>query len=192
MKTILLLLSSLFAVSAAGQAPPEKIVGGPFVVNVTGRNATIVWLVQSGEASVQPAPGGAAKVSPSVRVEKTTLTGLTPNTRYDYNVAAGDQAGKGADQHHQGGQSRSAPAGGEGAEQSIDQAAQRRGEKTTGGATSIHVAPPPPHAACASPSCQGDKRKRRMEHAMRTKKSSLSLRAYQKQKNVVRERLALC
>ncbi len=96
MKTILLLLSSLFAVSAAGQAPPEKIVGGPFVVNVTGRNATIVWLVQSGEASVQPASGGAARVSPSVRVEKTTLTGLTPNTRYDYNVAAGDQAGKGS------------------------------------------------------------------------------------------------
>jgi 3',5'-cyclic AMP phosphodiesterase CpdA len=53
-----------------------------------------VWLVQSDEATLQ-APGVAARTSPSLRVEKTTLTGLQPNTRYEYDVS-GQDAGKGS------------------------------------------------------------------------------------------------
>ena len=45
-----------------------------------------MWVVQSGQAMVQPV-GGAAKTSPSFQIEKTTLVNLTPNTRYDYEVA---------------------------------------------------------------------------------------------------------
>src|SRR5262249_38172623 len=41
------------------------------------------------------APGGHARNSPSLRVEKTTMTGLQPKTRYDYGVT-GKGAGKGS------------------------------------------------------------------------------------------------
>ena len=70
MKIILLLIASLATLAAA-----QKIAGGPFVVGVTARTATVVWLVQSDEATLR-APGVAPRTSPSLRVEKTTLTGL--------------------------------------------------------------------------------------------------------------------
>lgn len=72
-----------------------RIVGGPFVVGVTSRSATIAWLVQSDEVSVQP-EDGPALLSPSYRVEKTNLTGLKPNTRYEYDIASGGPDGKGS------------------------------------------------------------------------------------------------
>jgi hypothetical protein len=61
----------------------QKVVGGPVAVNVTPRTATIVWVVQTDELTLHP-PTGAAKKSPSLHVERTTLTGLQPNTRYEY------------------------------------------------------------------------------------------------------------
>jgi hypothetical protein len=64
----------------------DKVVGGPLAVNVTSRTATVVWIVESDELSLRAA-GGAAKKSPALRAEKTELTGLQPNTRYDYEVA---------------------------------------------------------------------------------------------------------
>jgi len=75
-------------------AAADKIVGGPMVVNATARYATVVWIVQSDELTLQ-APGGPARKSPSFRVEQTTLTGLQPNTKYEYN-ASGQDAGKGS------------------------------------------------------------------------------------------------
>jgi hypothetical protein len=87
-KKFLLVATCCLAALAADSSPSGKVVGGPYVVNVTARTATIMWLVQSGQATVQPA-GGAAKISPSFQVEKTTLVNLTPNTRYDYEVPAG-------------------------------------------------------------------------------------------------------
>ena len=88
MKLILLLIASLATLAAA-----QKIAGGPFVVGVTPRTATVVWLVESDQATLR-APGVAPRTSPSLRVEKTTLTGLQPNTRYEYDVAGA--AGKGS------------------------------------------------------------------------------------------------
>ena len=75
----------LFALIFAGALTliaADKVVGGPMVVNATPRSATVVWIVQSGELTLQP-PAGQARKSPSLRVERTTLTGLQPNTRYD-------------------------------------------------------------------------------------------------------------
>src|ERR1043165_7575851 len=88
MKRVMPVLLAVAAI-AAGQ----KIAGGPFVVRVTPKTATVVWIVESDQALLQ-APGGAAKSWPSLRVEKTTMTGLEPNTRYDYGVT-GKGAGKG-------------------------------------------------------------------------------------------------
>src|SRR5437870_3967997 len=88
MKKLILILLGTAALAVA-----QKIVGGPFVVNVTTKTATVVWIVESDRAILQiPGP---VKSSPSLRVEKTTLTGLQPNTRHDYRVA-GQDAGKGS------------------------------------------------------------------------------------------------
>jgi hypothetical protein len=72
------------AACLASAAP--KVVGGPFVVNVTGRGATVVWIVETEQIGFHPV-GEAAKLSPSLHAEKTELTGLRPNTRYEYEVA---------------------------------------------------------------------------------------------------------
>src|SRR5215471_16334568 len=61
----------------------QKIIGGPAAVNVGPRTATIVWVVQTDELTLHP-PTGPVKHSPSFHVEHTTLTGLQPNTRYEY------------------------------------------------------------------------------------------------------------
>lgn len=84
-----LALAGAFLASAA-----EKIVGGPVAVSVGPRSATIVWVVQTDSLTLS-LPDGKKKESPSLHVEKTTLTGLQPNTRYDY-AAAGIDAGKGS------------------------------------------------------------------------------------------------
>lgn len=71
-----------FVCTATGE---DKIVGGPYTVQASARGATVVWVVEAAQVTVQAA-GQAAKTSPAFRVEKTTLTGLTPNTRYEYEV----------------------------------------------------------------------------------------------------------
>jgi hypothetical protein len=89
-RLLLMVLAGIVSLSGA-----QKIAGGPFVVHVGPRTATVVWIVES-DAATLLAPGGAApKLSPSLRVEKTTFTGLQPNTRYEYDVA-GHDAGKGS------------------------------------------------------------------------------------------------
>ena len=86
MRRLLLLIIAGAATLAAGQ----KIVGGPAVVNVTASTATVVWVVESDQATLRAPGGAAARVSPSLRVEKTTLAGLQPNTRYEYGVGGAD------------------------------------------------------------------------------------------------------
>ncbi|HEY2012730.1 MAG TPA: hypothetical protein VGH38_04475, partial [Bryobacteraceae bacterium] len=85
----------VFLLTLSSIAFAQKIVGGPFVVNATSKTATVVWIVQTDEAAIHPAAGGPSKTSPSLRVEKTTFTGLQPGTRYDYNISSSD-AGKGS------------------------------------------------------------------------------------------------
>ena len=82
----LLLLSLVFA-ATLGSA--QKIVGGPFVTMQVPRTATIVWIVQDQQVTVTPAAGFGATNYPALHAEKTTLTGLQPNTKYDYTVAGG-------------------------------------------------------------------------------------------------------
>ena len=85
MKQLLLFLAGAAALSAA-----PALLGGPFVVNVTRNNATVVWIVKSDELTLHPPAGAAARPYPSFRVEKTTMTGLQPNTRYDYDIPGQD------------------------------------------------------------------------------------------------------
>ena len=88
MKLLLLLIAT------ATLAVAQKIAGGPLVINATPRAATVVWLVEGNQVTLRT-PGGSTRTSPSLRAERTMLTGLQPNTRYEYDVA-GQDAGKGS------------------------------------------------------------------------------------------------
>jgi hypothetical protein len=85
MRRLFLLVLAGAATLVAGQ----KIVGGPVAVNVTSNSATVVWVVESDQTTLRPA-GAEARTAPSLHVEKTTLTGLQPNTKYEYDVGGQD------------------------------------------------------------------------------------------------------
>lgn len=82
----LIRVTCLMAAAACAASAAPKVVGGPFVVNVTGRGATVVWIVETEQIAFHPV-GEAAKLSPLLHAEKTELSGLQPNTRYEYEVA---------------------------------------------------------------------------------------------------------
>src|SRR5262245_18766278 len=94
---ILIALITLAGFSEARvQSVSTTLAGGPFVVDVTSQSATIAWLVQSDGVTILPPDGGPVIHSPVFHVEKTSLTGLKPNTHYDYNLASLGEHGKGS------------------------------------------------------------------------------------------------
>src|SRR5260370_27199045 len=97
MRRLFFTIIAIATLAATAQliAGSEKIVGGPFVVEVTGKTARVAWLVQGDEVGLQPAIGAAVS-SLSFRVETTSLTSLQPNTLYQYNIASLGEAGKGS------------------------------------------------------------------------------------------------
>jgi predicted phosphodiesterase len=60
----------------------EKIVGGPFAVNVTGRSATIGWVVQTGEVKI----AGIERGAPILRGDNVSFTSLKPGVTLEYEV----------------------------------------------------------------------------------------------------------
>src|SRR5438309_8697760 len=88
MKPNFLTLILLVALTSAGAA--DRIVGGPIAVNVTARSATIVWVVQSGEANLT-AGGGELHTTPVLRGESATFGGLKAGTSYEYTVPGHDE-----------------------------------------------------------------------------------------------------
>ncbi|MGD0498244.1 MAG: metallophosphoesterase [Bryobacteraceae bacterium] len=74
-------------------APPtlvhERVVGGPYAVNVGPRTATVMWVVESGEASLGSAPGKKDKTEPILHAEKATFAGLEAGRKYYYQSFAG-------------------------------------------------------------------------------------------------------
>jgi len=86
----------LFALCLAFHAGAEdKLVGGPYAVNVGPRSATVVWIVETGQASLGTVPGKPDKTSPVLRAEKVSFTGLQPGTTYYYGIPGRDD-GKGS------------------------------------------------------------------------------------------------
>ena len=65
MKTLLIALMCIAALAA-----DPKIAGGPYVVNVTSKTATIAWLVSDNDVTVQSPAGAASIQSPAFHVEK--------------------------------------------------------------------------------------------------------------------------
>ncbi|HUI80768.1 MAG TPA: metallophosphoesterase [Bryobacteraceae bacterium] len=91
----LLLWGAQLRPAAAQSAAGETVVGGPYAVNVGPRSATVMWVVQTGVASLGTEPGKTDKTAPVLRAERTTFTGLKRGTTYYYQVFAGD-AGRGS------------------------------------------------------------------------------------------------
>ena len=64
----------------------DEVVGGPIAVNVGARTATIVWLVNEAQSTMGESPADQKLTSQSLRVRKTTYTGLKAGTTYYYSV----------------------------------------------------------------------------------------------------------
>jgi len=100
-KVLSALAATLLASSAAGlpaaaqPAVKEKVVGGPYVVNVGPQSATVMCVVQSGGVSLGSAPRKRDKTAPVLRARRLALTGLKPGMKYYYEAFDGD-AGKGS------------------------------------------------------------------------------------------------
>lgn len=91
-KSLILFLAAVFALTGA---PADKVIGGPYVVNVGPRSATVMWVVQTGEVSLGSAPDKLEKKSPTLRAERVVFTGLAAGTTYHYD-SFGGAAGKGS------------------------------------------------------------------------------------------------
>src|SRR5262249_18284675 len=83
------------ALPVAAQPAGEKVIGGPYVVNVGPRSARVMWVVQTGEASVGTEPGKPEKRVPILRSEQAMFNGLKAGTTYYYD-SFGGAAGKGS------------------------------------------------------------------------------------------------
>jgi len=90
MKRFLPLL--LIPLAFAGE---EKVIGGPYTVNVGPRTATVMWVVQTAKLSIGTDRGKLDKSAPALHAESIPLTGLKPGTTYYYDSFGGD-AGKGS------------------------------------------------------------------------------------------------
>jgi 3',5'-cyclic AMP phosphodiesterase CpdA len=94
--TITAILVALCCATAALAQDKDKIVGGPYAVNVTRTSATIAWIVQTAQASLGLAPDKLDKTAPALRTEKVSYTGLEPGKTFYYDVLDGRPEGKGS------------------------------------------------------------------------------------------------
>jgi 3',5'-cyclic AMP phosphodiesterase CpdA len=92
-KIALILLAALWSVPHV--LAEEKVVGGPYVVNVGQRSATVVRIVEIGQVSLGAEAGKLEKSKPVLRADKVTFTDLKPGTTYYYAVT-GTEQGKGS------------------------------------------------------------------------------------------------
>ena len=86
------LVCGLVCAALAAQAA-DKVVGGPFAVNLSGRSATVVWIVQTGEASIVAQGATEARTVPTLRAEKVVFRGLKPGVQFSYKVPGEDLSG---------------------------------------------------------------------------------------------------
>jgi hypothetical protein len=91
------LVGAACLVCAMGSDPlaAQKIVGGPYVVNVGQRSATVVWIVEEGQVQFGTGPDSLSKTLPVLRSEKIALPGLLPGQTIFYQAFPGDD-GKGS------------------------------------------------------------------------------------------------
>src|SRR5262249_31727041 len=92
---LVLMTGGVLQKAPAQSSPSEKVVGGPYVVNVGPRSATVMWVIQAGEASLSTEPDKTVKSAPVLQARKTTFLDLKRGTTYYYQAFPGE-AGKGS------------------------------------------------------------------------------------------------
>ena len=95
MKRIGILLLTGVALLVAAPAE-EKIVGGPYAVNVKGRSATIAWVVEGQQVRIGETPDSLTKSAPALYSRKVSFTGLAAGKTVYYDVLDGRAEGKGS------------------------------------------------------------------------------------------------
>ena len=90
-----MLLRSVWVVVCAALAArsADKVVGGPFAVNVSARSATVVWIVETGQAVLTATGSGETHTAPRLRAEKVVFRGLKPGTEFTYKVPGPELTG---------------------------------------------------------------------------------------------------
>ena len=88
-KSVILLLAALPWLQAA-----DTLVGGPYVIHVSPKSATVAWVVQSSEVTLGTAPDQLSQKEPVLRFEHVNYSNLKPGTTYYYDVLNRDE-GKG-------------------------------------------------------------------------------------------------
>ncbi len=89
------MLLAVVCLCASSLWAAEGLVGGPYVVNVSSKSATVMWVVRSNEVKLGTSAGELNNIAPALRCEKVTYSGLKPGTLYYYEVP-GVEGGKGA------------------------------------------------------------------------------------------------
>src|ERR1051326_6309000 len=89
LKSAILLLARLSRLHAA-----DTLIGGPYVIHVSPKSATVAWVVQSSEVKLGASPDQLSQAEPVLRFEHVNYSNLTPGTTYYYDVLNQD-AGKG-------------------------------------------------------------------------------------------------
>jgi hypothetical protein len=72
--------------AALGAQAADKLAGGPYVINVGPRTATVAWIVESGQARIGATPDALDRPGPVLRVEKVSYTGLQAGKTYHYDI----------------------------------------------------------------------------------------------------------
>jgi 3',5'-cyclic AMP phosphodiesterase CpdA len=86
----------LFALLAWGfSACAAEVVGGPYVVNVTQRAATIAWIEKEGEVRAGESAADLTRAIPVLKSKKVSLTGLKAGSTVHYS-AWGTEEGSGS------------------------------------------------------------------------------------------------
>ena len=89
-----LILWALLLCMVAGAQAADKLVGGPYVIKVGPRSATVAWIVQTDGVALGTSPDKLQTIAPVLRAEKASYTGLRPGATYYYDVM-GHEEGKG-------------------------------------------------------------------------------------------------
>ena len=81
---------AVIAFSGAAQQGGPTVVGGPYTVGAGQRSATVMWVVETGRASIGGLPGRFDRTVPLLRSEKVVFSGLQPGKTYYYQAFAGE------------------------------------------------------------------------------------------------------
>lgn len=86
MKSVILALAALSCLHAA-----DTLVGGPYVIHISPKSATVGWVMQSSEVKLGAAPNQLDKAEPVLHFQHVNYSNLKPGTTYFYDILNRDE-----------------------------------------------------------------------------------------------------